>query len=75
MFSNMDDGKHEVFSLEYVGAYETGSMLFQNVNSANYWLNEFLRSGATCTLRKLCKKHAKMQSSYKYGKCCKVVYP
>jgi hypothetical protein len=73
MFSNCDDGKGNVYSLEYSSVYGSGTMLFYNVNSAAYWTGEFIRGGARVTLRKLCKRHSSYNNSSKFGKCCRIL--
>ena len=75
MFRNMDDGQGKVYSLEIESPY-TGksSMLFYNVNSAAYWTHQYQLAGnVRGTLRLLCKRHAKYNSSWKFGACCKVI--
>jgi hypothetical protein len=66
----------EVYTLEIESTY-TGhsSMIFTNINTAHYWTNQYYLAG-TChgTLRKLCKRHAKMHRSDKSGKCCRVLF-
>jgi len=64
----------KVYSLEYNSIYSSGTMLFHSINTATYWTESFLRSGNVhITLRKLCKRHAAMNNSLKFGKCCKIL--
>lgn len=64
-----------MYTIVYSSPYlQQGSMIFDNYNQAVSWFNQFcLGNNVKATLYKLCKKHSKIGSSYKFGKCCKVL--
>ena len=63
-----------MYQLSYESPYEKGSMIFDNINTASFWFNQFYLAGnVKIIMRKMCKRHSEIGCSDKFGKCCKIV--